>query len=151
MRCWRHSVSLPGRCWPSQERHLSRDASPGRLISTDVDRYRSLCCALRDLGRCVLGYWPSAVNVQELSALRPLQSAFKGAPVQRISVVSSNLASVGYELHSRTLEVQFKNGGIYRYSGVPESVYRGLMNASSKGGYLDAFVKKAGYPVARIV
>ncbi|MFD8370131.1 KTSC domain-containing protein [Streptomyces sp. NPDC059688] len=70
--------------------------------------------------------------------------------MRRISVVSSNLASVGYELHSKMLEVQFVNGSIYQYAGVPETVYSGLMNAASKGSYLDAFVKKAGYPVLRV-
>ncbi|MFI2436880.1 KTSC domain-containing protein [Streptomyces sp. NPDC018693] len=70
--------------------------------------------------------------------------------MQRISVTSTNLVSVGYESNSRALEVQFKNGSVYQYAGVPEAVYSGLMSAASKGRYLDAFVKKAGYPVARI-
>ncbi|WP_079056449.1 KTSC domain-containing protein [Streptomyces caeruleatus] len=70
--------------------------------------------------------------------------------MQRISVASTNLASVGYESNSRTLEVQFRNGSVYQCAGVPEAVYSGLMNAASKGSYLDAFVKKAGYAVARI-
>lgn len=70
--------------------------------------------------------------------------------MQRISVVSSNLSSVGYEPSSATLEVQFRSGSIYRYADVPESVYNGLMDAASKGRYLDVFVKKAGYRAARI-
>jgi hypothetical protein len=70
--------------------------------------------------------------------------------MRRISVVSSNLASVGYESGSGTLEVQFHSGAIYQYAGVPESVYSGLMGAASTGGYLDAFVKKAGYPAVRV-
>ncbi|MFD7897030.1 KTSC domain-containing protein [Streptomyces sp. NPDC059568] len=70
--------------------------------------------------------------------------------MQRVSVVSSSLASVGYETRSRTLEVQFKNGGIYRYAGVPEAVHSGLMSAPSKGRYFDAFIKKAGYQATRV-
>lgn len=70
--------------------------------------------------------------------------------MQRISVVSSNLASVGYDAQSRTLEVQFKAGSIYQYADVPEPLYRGLMTAPSKGSYLDRFVKKAGYTVKRV-
>ncbi|MEV5354646.1 KTSC domain-containing protein [Streptomyces sp. NPDC052693] len=70
--------------------------------------------------------------------------------MQRISVVSSNLASVGYEPDSGTLEVQFRNGSVYRYAGVPAGVHSGLMNAASKGGYLHTFVKEAGYPVVRV-
>jgi hypothetical protein len=70
--------------------------------------------------------------------------------MQRISVVSSNLASVGYESSTGTLEVEFHSGAIYQYAGVPESAYNGLMNAASKGRYLDRSVKKVGYPAVRV-
>lgn len=56
-----------------------------------------------------------------------------------IPVSSSNIASVGYE--NGTLYVAFNRGGLYAYSGVPESVYRGLMSASSHGSYLASHVK----------
>lgn len=61
------------------------------------------------------------------------------------SVSSSNLDSVGYDASSQTLRVRFNNGGLYDYHLVPEHLYKGLMNASSKGGYLDAYIKKGGY------
>ncbi len=70
--------------------------------------------------------------------------------MERTPVSSSNLASVGYDVSSATLEVEFNYGGIYQYSGVPEDVYQGLMNASSHGKYFDQFVKKAGYPYIKI-
>jgi hypothetical protein len=57
------------------------------------------------------------------------------------NVSSSNLASVGYDPASRTLEVAFLNGSLYSYSSVPESVYRGLMSAASHGSYFAANVK----------
>ena len=70
--------------------------------------------------------------------------------MQRKSVESSNLASVGYDSSEQTLEVQFKHGGIYQYTSVPESIYNGLMNASSHGKYFDANIKKAGYPYTKV-
>lgn len=63
----------------------------------------------------------------------------------RTPVSSSNLTSVGYDPRSRVLEIEFHDGSVYQYSGVPESVYRGLMAADSHGRYLDVHVKKAGY------
>lgn len=69
----------------------------------------------------------------------------------RTRVASSNLASVGYDALSRTLEVEFINGSVYRYSGVPENVYRGLMSAPSHGSYFETFVKKAGYSSTRVL
>lgn len=61
--------------------------------------------------------------------------------MQRISVSSSNLSSVGYDPQSRTLEVAFHGGGVYQYHGVPPSVHQGLMTAASKGSYLAHHIK----------
>ena len=44
--------------------------------------------------------------------------------MQRQPVESSSLASVGYEERTRTLEVEFHNGGVYQYLEVPASVHR---------------------------
>ena len=61
--------------------------------------------------------------------------------MKRISVSSSNIASIGYDSNSQILEVEFNNGSIYQYFNVPDSVYQGLMNASSHGIYLNQYVK----------
>ncbi|MEZ0611687.1 KTSC domain-containing protein [Fibrella sp. WM1] len=57
----------------------------------------------------------------------------------RIPVDSSNLASVGYD--GRTLEVEFLNGSVYQYSGVPDEVYEALMSADSHGKYFNANIR----------
>ena len=59
----------------------------------------------------------------------------------REPVISSNLSAVGYDIDKRTLEVEFKGGSVYQYYGVPESVYLGLISASSVGSYLNMCVK----------
>ena len=66
----------------------------------------------------------------------------------RTSVSSSNLVSVGYE--NGILEIEFHDGSIYQYHNIPDHIYRGLMSASSKGTYLDQYVKKAGYSYTKI-
>lgn len=50
-------------------------------------------------------------------------------------VSSTDLASVGYDPTSRTLRIEFINGGVYEYHDVPEAEYQRLMSASSKGSY----------------
>lgn len=61
-----------------------------------------------------------------------------------VSVNSSDIASIGYE--NRVLHILFRNGGLYEYSNVPESVYRSLMSAASHGKYFHAHIKgKYGY------
>ncbi len=59
----------------------------------------------------------------------------------RHPVGSSNLSTVGYDPRLRVLEIEFHNGGVYRYSGVSQQVYDGLMGAGSKGQYFHAYIK----------
>lgn len=61
--------------------------------------------------------------------------------MEHTPVTSSNLASVGYDEPSKTLEVTFKNGSTYAYSGVPKSEHDALMAASSHGKYLNSNIK----------
>lgn len=70
--------------------------------------------------------------------------------MERLPVESSNLASVGYDPESAVLEIEFKSGGIYEYSGVPQSVYDGLINAESKGKYFHRYIKNSEYPYSKI-
>lgn len=70
--------------------------------------------------------------------------------MDRESVQSSNLASVGYDPSRSTLEIEFHGGGIYQYYGVPQHIYEGLMNAGSKGSYFDQNIKKAGYSYSKV-
>lgn len=55
--------------------------------------------------------------------------------IHRQPVVSSCLSSVGYEAGSRTLEVEFRSGGVYRYLEVPTCVHESLMKAPSTGRF----------------
>jgi hypothetical protein len=69
--------------------------------------------------------------------------------MNRISVSSSNLASVGYDASHGILEIEFLNGSIYQYLNIPLHIYEGLMNASSHGRYFDTHIKKVGYSYRR--
>jgi hypothetical protein len=71
--------------------------------------------------------------------------------MQRVPVQSTDLKSVGYDLTSQILEVEFLSGDhVYHYSGVPHSIYSGLINAPSKGTYLNTYVK-GKYPYRQII
>ncbi len=70
--------------------------------------------------------------------------------MERISVESTNLASVGYDEDSSTLEIEFLNGGIYQYNGVPTEIHEGLINAGSKGQYFHQNIRNSGYPYSKI-
>ncbi|THF60454.1 KTSC domain-containing protein [Pseudothauera rhizosphaerae] len=70
--------------------------------------------------------------------------------MNRVPVSSSNLRAVGYDPETRILEVEFLNGGLYSYSGVPSSIHPGIMSASSHGSYFEACIKKGSYPCKKI-
>lgn len=70
--------------------------------------------------------------------------------MERVPVQSSNLASVGYDPKTSTLEIEFLNGNIYQYFSVPSEIHQGLLNAGSKGSYLDQNIKKAGYSYKKV-
>lgn len=61
--------------------------------------------------------------------------------MNRQPVTSSNIASIGYDVDSQTLEIEFLNGGVYQYFDVPQYVYEELMNADSHGQYLAQNIK----------
>jgi len=69
--------------------------------------------------------------------------------MQRQPVESSSLASVGYQEWTRTLEVEFRNGGVYHYLGVPASVHRALITAESRGAFLNTQIKPH-FPYVRL-
>lgn len=67
----------------------------------------------------------------------------------RDSVSSSNIASIGYDPDSETLEIEFTNGSIYQYFNVPAGLHEQLMAAPSKGQFLNTYIRNA-YPYSRV-
>jgi hypothetical protein len=68
----------------------------------------------------------------------------RGSPSPRLErehVVSSSIASIGYDAERKTLEVEFVGGRVYRYYDVPKRVHSGLLEASSIGGYFNANIR----------
>lgn len=65
----------------------------------------------------------------------------RAKPAQRTRVKSSVIASVGYDVQERRLEVAFHNGRVYAYFEVPLSVYEELITAESVGKYFNENVR----------
>ena len=61
--------------------------------------------------------------------------------MERQSVTSTDIRSIGYDTDMDTLEIEFHSGEIYHYFNVPEMVRAVLMGASSKGRYLNSYIK----------
>ncbi len=69
--------------------------------------------------------------------------------VDFVSVMSSNVEKVGYDTQGEQLYVQFKGGSLYEYQGVPLTVYTALLEAESKGKFLNKYMKSV-YPYQKV-
>lgn len=69
--------------------------------------------------------------------------------MDRQKVTSSNIAAIGYDPETKTLEVEFKRGQVYSYKNVPEAAYVAFGEASSKGLYFEQNIKTR-YPFKRV-
>jgi hypothetical protein len=61
--------------------------------------------------------------------------------IRRVPVESTALATVGYSKRLRALEIEFRNGAIYRYLDVAPDVYDALLQARSKARFYDENIR----------
>lgn len=69
--------------------------------------------------------------------------------MDRSAVGSSNISEIGYDPSSETLEVMFANGSVYQYYNVNQALFDQIMQAPSKGQFLNIYIKNA-YPYSRV-
>lgn len=63
---------------------------------------------------------------------------------------SSHLQSYDYDPNTQVLTVQFVNGAVYQYSGVPLTEYHNLVQSGGAGTYFWTKIRDQ-YPTAKIV
>ena len=102
--------------------------------SLKINLYQSLTDALKDYSQ--KNPEASLISNDELEEIGLEEKIF-----MRTSVSSSNIASIGYDAGSQTLEIEFLNGGVFQYFDVPQYVHEELMSASSHGQYLARNIK----------
>jgi len=61
--------------------------------------------------------------------------------INRVGVKSSSIKSIGYDKESRTLEVEFSSGQLYRYHDFPAKAHSALIDADSVGKYFTQHIK----------
>lgn len=69
--------------------------------------------------------------------------------MERTYVPSTNISSIGYDAATETLEIEFLSSAIYQYFNVPSHMHEQLMQAGSKGKFLNRHIKNA-YPYSRV-
>ncbi len=53
--------------------------------------------------------------------------------MRRVQLVSSMIASAGYDALARVLEIEFLSGAVYQYADVSADLYEALLTAPSHG------------------
>jgi len=61
--------------------------------------------------------------------------------IPRTAVKSTNIKSIGYDDESRTLVVEFTNGGLYSYEDVPPDVVEKRTVTESSGQWFLAHIR----------
>jgi hypothetical protein len=70
--------------------------------------------------------------------------------MQRSTVTSSNIASIGYDPQAKILEVEFHgSGAVYQYREVPQDVADQFIKAESAGRFFQTYIR-ANYEYARV-
>lgn len=86
------------------------------------------------------------------ASIRPVRTTLPAEEIEKMEremVESSTVLSIGYDPATETLEVEFKNGGIYQYYNVPAPLHQEFMASESKGKFLHVYIKPA-YPCSRV-
>ena len=63
--------------------------------------------------------------------------------MRRVQLVSSMIASAGYDAATRVLEIEFLSGAVYQYSDVSVEVYEALLDAPSHGRLFHTRIRNA--------
>jgi hypothetical protein len=62
--------------------------------------------------------------------------------IKRDAVQSTALAAVGYSKRLRALEIEFRNGAVYRYLNVDPTIHHALMVAPSKARFYHENIRR---------
>lgn len=61
--------------------------------------------------------------------------------MERTFIESSMISSIGYEVDSSTLEIEFKNGAVWQYFDFQESQWYAFEGAESQGKFFHREIK----------
>jgi hypothetical protein len=99
---------------------------------------RQVIVAPGDISRTLA--WVSAI-VPEERRQRIERLTARDDRMRRKPVSSSMIASVGYAVRTRTLEIEFLSGRIYQYFAIDRDTYDALLRAPSLGTYFNEYIK----------
>ncbi len=79
------------------------------------------------------------IGAYALLVIREIATMKGKRKMERVEVQSSNVKAISF--HEGTLEVEFKNGGVYRYQDVPGEVFERMKSATSVGRFFNSEIR----------
>ena len=73
--------------------------------------------------------------------MMPLVSSKPLTTMNTVVVESSALVRVAYDKQRAILQVEFCDGAVYQYLGVPLRIYQDLLRVDSKGAYFNRHIR----------
>ena len=70
-------------------------------------------------------------------------------PSARVSLESRSLAAATYDERQQMLQVDFRDGTRYLYSGIATKLYREFLSASSQGSFFNRYIR-TDFPYVKI-
>jgi hypothetical protein len=71
----------------------------------------------------------------------PIASSQPLRMMTSVTIRSSSLAQVAYDGLRAILQIEFRDGTVYQYVGVPLQTYHDLLRADSKGAYFNQYIR----------
>ncbi|TGE08479.1 KTSC domain-containing protein [Hymenobacter fodinae] len=65
--------------------------------------------------------------------------------MQRRPIRSTSLKAVGFDADTQTLEIEYRHGGLVRYTGVPAAIYEALLQVPGKAMFVEQVIERNGY------
>ncbi len=62
--------------------------------------------------------------------------------MDRVQVASRTLVSAAYSDRGSWLEIEFRDGAVYRFFDVPAECFQSLLQSESKGAYFNQNIRK---------
>lgn len=69
--------------------------------------------------------------------------------MNRKAIESSMICSIGYDVESGTLEIEFNGGAVWQYSDFPEAMWYEFEESESQGKFFHREIKNQ-YPESRV-
>ena len=65
--------------------------------------------------------------------------------VDRKRIDSKKIESIAYDPESYTLEIEFKNGNLVRYFGLPDYIFEKFLHSPDKDVFFSKYIDHAGF------